>query len=138
MNSFEIIEKVPTPKEYMDLRKAANMTPRELEGAKKGLGNELFSVVLIDKRKRKTIGMGRVIGDGGTVFQICDMAVISAYQKQGGGKMIMDALMTFIEEQDIDRAYVNLIADVDNFYEKWGFKPTAPESKGMYLRTKKL
>ena len=108
MNSFEIIEKVPTPKEYMDLRKAANMTPRELEGAKKGLGNELFSVVLIDKRKRKTIGMGRVIGDGGTVFQICDMAVISAYQKQGGGKMIMDALMTFIEEQDIDRAYVNL------------------------------
>ena len=138
MNSFEIIEKVPTPKEYMDLRKAANMTPRELEGAKKGLGNELFSVVLIDKKKRKTIGMGRVIGDGGTVFQICDMAVISAYQKQGGGKMIMDALMTFIEEQDIDRAYVNLIADVDNFYEKWGFKPTAPESKGMYLRTKKL
>ena len=82
--------------------------------------------------------MGRVIGDGGTVFQICDMAVISTYQNKGGGKMIMDALMTFIEEQDIDRAYVNLIADVDNFYEKWGFKPTAPEAKGMYLRTKKL
>ena len=138
MNSFEIIEKVPTLKDYMYLREAANMEPRDLEGAKKGLGNELFSVVLIDKEERKTIGMGRVIGDGGTVFQICDMAVISTYQKQGGGKMIMDALMTFIEEQDIDRAYVNLIADVDNYYEKWGFKPTAPESKGMYLRTKKL
>tara|TARA_B100000902_G_scaffold26108_1_gene31370 strand:+ start:3858 stop:4274 length:417 start_codon:yes stop_codon:yes gene_type:complete len=138
MNSFEIIEKVPTPKEYMYLRKAANMAPRDLESAKKGLGNELFSVMLIDKEKKETIGMGRVIGDGGTVFQICDMAVISTYQKKGGGKMIMDALMTFIEEQDIDRAYVNLIADVDNFYEKWGFKPTAPEAKGMYLRTKKL
>tara|TARA_S200000501_G_C20553347_1_gene625440 strand:+ start:264 stop:680 length:417 start_codon:yes stop_codon:yes gene_type:complete len=138
MNSFEIIEKVPTPKMYMYLRKAANMSPRDLESAKKGLGNELFSVILIEKEKRETIGMGRVIGDGGTVFQICDMAVISTYQNQGGGKMIMDALMTFIEEQDIDRAYVNLIADVDNFYEKWGFKPTAPEAKGMYLRTKKL
>lgn len=138
MNSFEIIEKVPTPKEYMYLRKAANMAPRDLESAKKGLGNELFSVMLIDKEKKETIGMGRVIGDGGTVFQICDMAVISTYQKKGGGKMIMDALMTFIEEQDIDRAYVNLIADVDNFYEKWGFKPTAPEAKGMYLRTKRL
>ena len=138
MNSFEIIEKVPTPKEYMYLRKAANMAPRDLESAKKGLGNELFSVMLIDKEKKETIGMGRVIGDGGTVFQICDMAVISTYQKKGGGKMIMDALMTFIEEQDIDRAYVNLIADVDNFYEKWGFEPTAPEAKGMYLRTKKL
>ena len=138
MNSFEIIEKVPTPEEYMYLRKAADMAPRDLESAKKGLGNELFSVMLIDKEKRETIGMGRVIGDGGTVFQICDMAVISTYQNQGGGKMIMDALMTFIEEQDIDRAYVNLIADVDNFYEKWGFKPTGPEAKGMYLRTKKL
>lgn len=138
MNSFEIIEKVPTLKDYMYLREAANMEPRDLEGVKKGLGNELFSVVLIDKEERKTIGMGRVIGDGGTVFQICDMAVISTYQNQGGGKMIMDALMTFIKEQKIDRAYVNLIADVDNFYEKWGFRPTAPESKGMYLRTKKL
>lgn len=138
MNSFEIIEKVPTPKEYMHLRKAANMTPRELEGAKKGLGNELFSVVLIDKRKRKTIGMGRVIGDGGTVFQICDMTVVSEWQNQGGGTMIMNALMSFIEKQNVDRAYINLIADVDNFYEKWGFKPTEPESKGMYLRTKKL
>tara|TARA_Y100001980_G_C14320648_1_gene141505 strand:- start:59 stop:475 length:417 start_codon:yes stop_codon:yes gene_type:complete len=138
MNSFEIIEKVPTPEEYIYLRKAADMAPRDLESAKKGLGNELFSVMLIDKEKRETIGMGRVIGDGGTVFQICDMAVISTYQNQGGGKMIMDALMTFIKEQDIDRAYVNLIADVDNFYEKWGFKPTAPEAKGMYLRTKKL
>ena len=138
MNSFEIIEKVPTPKEYMHLRKAANMTPRELEGAKKGLGNELFSVVLIDKRKRKTIGMGRVIGDGGTVFQICDMAVISEWQNQGGGTMIMNALMAFIQKQNVDRAYINLIADVNNFYEKWGFKLTDPESKGMFLRTKKL
>ena len=59
MNSFEIIEKVPTPKEYMDLRKAANMTPRELEGAKKGLGNELFSVVLIDKKKKKNHWNGK-------------------------------------------------------------------------------
>ena len=46
--------------------------------------------------------------------------------------------MEFIEEKKIDRAYINLIADVNNFYEKWGFKPTDPESKGMYLRTSKL
>ena len=138
MNSFEIKEKVPTPEKYMSLRKSANMTPRNLEGAAKGLGNELFSVLLINKENEEVIGMGRVIGDGGTVFQICDMTVVSEWQNQGGGTMIMNALMSFIERQNVDRAYINLIADVDNFYEKWGFKPTDPESKGMYLRTKKL
>ena len=49
--------------------------------------------------------------------------------------MIMDALMRFIEELNIADAYVNLIADVDGFYEKWGFKPTRPSSKGMFLKT---
>ena len=103
-----------------------------------GVCNALFSVLLINKKNEEIIGMGRIIGDGGTVFQICDMAVISKLQKQGGGTMIMNALMAFIQKQNVDRAYINLIADVNNFYEKWGFKPTEPESKGMYLRTKKL
>ena len=138
MNTFEVIEKVPTPEKYMYLRKAANMTPRNIEGVAKGLGNELFSVLLINKENEEIIGMGRIIGDGGTVFQICDMTVVSEWQNQGGGTMIMNALMAFIEKQNVDRAYINLIADVDNFYEKWGFKSTDPESKGMFLRTKKL
>ena len=138
MKFFEIKEKVPTPEEYMTLREAANMTPRNIKGAAKGLGNELFSVLLINKENEEIIGMGRIIGDGGTVFQICDMAVISEWQIHGGGTMIINAFMAFIEKQNVDRAYINLIADVDNFYEKWGFKPTDQESKGMYLRTKKL
>ena len=122
----------------MYLREASGMPPRTIEGAKKGLGNELYSVLLVNEEDNETIGMGRLVGDGGTVFQICDMAVIVKFQNKGGGTMIMNALMEFIEEKKIDTAYINLIADVDNFYEKWGFKPTDPESKGMYLRTSKL
>ncbi|MFB6359775.1 MAG: N-acetyltransferase, partial [Halobacteriales archaeon] len=30
---------------------------------------------------------------------------------------------------------VNLMADVDGFYERFGFEETRPASKGMYLRT---
>ena len=138
MSLFKIIEEVPSPETYMYLREASKMPPRTLEGAKKGLGNELYSVLLVDEEANETIGMGRIVGDGGTVFQICDMAVIVKFQNKGGGTMIMNALMEFIEGKKVDRAYINLIADVDNFYEKWGFKPTDPESKGMYLRTKKL
>ena len=138
MCSFKIIEEVPSPETYMHLREASGMPPRTIEGAKKGLGNELYSVLLVNEEDNETIGMGRLVGDGGTVFQICDMAVIVKFQNKGGGTMIMNALMEFIEEKKIDRAYINLIADVNNFYEKWGFKPTDPKSKGMYLRTSKL
>ena len=28
--------------------------------------------------------MGRVVGDGGTIFVICDMMVIESFQKKGG------------------------------------------------------
>ena len=99
MCSFKIIEKVPSPETYMYLRDASGMPPRTIEGAKKGLGNELYSVLLVNEEDNETIGMGRLVGDGGTVFQICDMAVIVKFQNKGGGTMIMNALMEFIEEK---------------------------------------
>ena len=80
--------------------------------------------------------MGRVVGEGGTVFHICDMVIKPEWQKKGGGTMIMDALMNYIKGQNVPDAYVNLIADVDGFYDKWGFEPTEPRAKGMYLKTK--
>ena len=46
MCSFKIIEKVPSPETYMYLREASEMPPRTIEGAKKGLGNELYSVLV--------------------------------------------------------------------------------------------
>jgi len=30
---------------------------------------------------------------------------------------------------------VNFLADVDGFYEQFGFEETCPASKGMYFRT---
>ena len=42
MCSFKIIEKVPSPETYMYLREASGMPPRTIEGATKGLGNELY------------------------------------------------------------------------------------------------
>ncbi|MFQ3343794.1 MAG: GNAT family N-acetyltransferase [Candidatus Poseidoniales archaeon] len=125
---------VPSPKDYMDLRASAGMTPRSLNGAKKGLGNEIFSVIIKIKETDEIIGMGRIIGDGGTVFQICDMAVKPEWQNKGAGTMIMDSIMNYIEENAEENAYVNLLADVNGFYEKWGFKPTSPNSIGMNFR----
>jgi len=135
VNIFQIEKGTPSAEEFLSLRNSVEMGTRSLEGVKKGLGNELCSVVLYVKDSKELVGMGRVVGDGGTVFHICDMVVKPEWQKKGGGAMIMDALMSFIEEQGVSEAYVNLIADVDGFYEKWGFKPTLPRSKGMFLKS---
>ena len=125
---------VPSPKDYMALRASAGMSPRSFNGAKKGLGNEIFSVILKVKETEEIVGMGRIVGDGGTVFQICDMAVKIEWQNKGGGTMIMNSLMDYIKEKAEEKAYINLLADVNGFYEKWGFKPTSPDSIGMSFK----
>ena len=135
MDIFQIEIGVPSVEEFLSLRDSVDMGTRSLEGVRKGLGNELCGILLYVKDSEELVGMGRVVGDGGTVFHICDMVVKPEWQKKGGGTMIMDGLMDFIEGLDISNAYVNLIADVDGFYEKWGFKPTHPRSKGMFLKS---
>ena len=110
------------------------MRGRTIEGAAKGLGSELFSVILRVTETGEAVGMGRIVGDGGTVFHISDMAVDENWQRRGGGTMIMDSLMEYVRREATSMSYINLMADVDGFYEGWGFKPTIPNSRGMFLR----
>ena len=72
---FLIEAGVPDVETYLKLRESAGMRPRTHSGASKGLGSELFSVILRLEDSGEAVGMGRVVGDGGTVFHICDMAV---------------------------------------------------------------
>ena len=131
---FTIEVSVPSPETYIRIREEAGMNPRSTEGAIKGLGSELYSVILRLDETGEEIGMGRVVGDGGTVFHICDMAVLKNWQGKGGGSMIMDALMDYIIQEAPPLSYVNLMADIDGFYDKWGFTPTLPNSRGMSLK----
>ena len=131
---FNIEKGAPDPETFLRLRAAAGMRPRSVKGASKGLGQELFSVVLRLEKSGEIVGMGRIVGDGGTIFVICDMMVIESFQKKGGGTMIMDAIMGYLLEEAQPNSYINLMADVDGFYEKWGFEPSLPRSRGMVLR----
>ena len=131
---FNIEEGAPDTETFLRLRAAAGMRPRSVKGASKGLGQELFSVVLRLEKSGEIVGMGRIVGDGGTIFVICDMMVIESFQKKGGGTMIMDAIMGYLLEEAPPNSYINLMADVDGFYEKWGFEPSLPRSRGMVLR----
>ncbi len=80
--------------------------------------------------------MGRLVGDGGTACQVVDIYVLSAWQDKGIGKLIMQDIMNFIENELSETCYISLIADgeASKLYEKFGFKNTLPESRGMFLK----
>ena len=136
MTMFIVDESTPSPEEFLSLRNSANMGHRSIKGVNKGLGNELFAVRLLDISSNHIVGMGRVVGDGGTVYHICDMVIRPEWQKKGGGTLIMNSIMNYISNQNTPDAYVNLMADVQGFYEKWGFVKSSPKSEGMFLKSK--
>lgn len=123
----------PKVKDYCQLRKNAGMSVKSEAAAKKGLANACFNITIYDDNQ--LIGMGRVIGDGGTAFQIIDIAVEPAYQGKGYGRNILEEIMSYIESVKEKGTYVSLIADypADKLYEKFGFQTTEPKSGGMYL-----
>src|SRR5579863_9749922 len=73
MQGIEILLGPPTAEEFVALRAAAGMKERKVASAEKGILNSLFWITL--RSQGKLIGMGRVVGDGGTVVQITDIAV---------------------------------------------------------------
>ena len=132
---YDLRERVATPEEFQRLRAAADMTARSREAVERGLPNSLYGVVVVDEPSGETVGMGRVVGDDGAVYHVSDMAVDPDHQRRGLGTAIMEALLGYIEGTAPPRAYVNLMADVDGFYERFGFEETRPASKGMHYRT---
>lgn len=133
-DEYAVHERLPTPGEFRALREAAGMTPRSVEGVERGLPSSLFGAIVVHRPTGETVGMGRVVGDGGTVYHVCDMAVHPDHQRRGLGTLVMEAIEGFVERDAPPGAYVNLMADVDGFYERFGYTETRPASKGMYRR----
>jgi ribosomal protein S18 acetylase RimI-like enzyme len=80
-----------------------------------------------------TVGMGRLIGDGGWYFHVVDMAVLPEHQRRGLGDLILTELLARIRRDAPEGAYVTLLADPPGrkLYAKHGFSDTAPASVGM-------
>ncbi|RYJ14424.1 N-acetyltransferase [Halogeometricum borinquense] len=137
-NDYELVRDVPDAETFCALREAAGMSPRSLDGARRGLPNSVFGVRVESGSEsgdgREVVGMARIVGDGGTVYQITDMVVHPEHQGEGLGTAMMDELVAYLDREAPEYAYVNLMADIDGFYERWGFEPTAPASRGMYRR----
>ncbi|KQW31427.1 GNAT family acetyltransferase [Rhizobium sp. Root274] len=129
-SAYRIELRVPAVDDYMRLRREAGLSPFSREAAEKGLPNSIFGVSLM--LDNETVGMGRIIGDGGCFFQVTDIAILPEHQGRGLAKWIMAALSEFIATLP-KTAYVSLIADVpaNKLYAQFGFDETAPRSVGM-------
>lgn len=129
-DTYQLSEETPAAEDYLRLRIVTGLSPKSAEGAAIGLPRTIFGVVV--RHSGHAVGMGRVIGDGGLMLQVTDIAVDPSHQGRGIGKAIVGRIAEFLETLP-DGAYVSLIADGEahRLYGQFGFSPTAPKSIGM-------
>lgn len=130
----ELALQVPAPAEYCALRIQDGLSPMSEAAAAVGLPGSWCAVCV--RQDGELIGMGRVVGDGGLFFLVVDIAVTPSMQGRGLGRRIMAALMAQLHARAPVGALVSLLADggASRLYESFGFRFSAPRSRGMLLR----
>ena len=133
-SDYRIEKQTPPLEDFLRLRKITGLTVYSEEAAREGLKGTIAAATIY--YGDQVVGIGRLVGDGGCVFVICDIAIDPAHQGKGLGKAIMASLMDYVRSELKSKAYVSLIADLpaDKLYEQFGFEPTAPASIGMAFR----
>ncbi|WP_010252160.1 GNAT family N-acetyltransferase [Acetivibrio cellulolyticus] len=132
---IEFVNELPSVEEYKFLRSSVGWNIVNDEGAvKKGIEGSLYCVLAKDGDK--TVGIGRVVGDGGIMFTIVDIIAIPEYQGCGIGKTIVKNIMDWIEKNCVKGTRIMLCAAEgrESFYEQFGFikRPTSGYGAGMH------
>lgn len=133
---MEINKQQPTAIDYCKLRISSGMGPKNEKNAKIALENSIFIVSLWEEDT--LIGLGRIIGDGAISYTVTDIMVDKAYQGLGYGKVIMQHIDKYFEDNTDEDAYIMLIANkpANHLYEKFHFVSTEPKSCGMLRKVK--
>jgi GNAT superfamily N-acetyltransferase len=121
-------------------RQSVHWSDKPLHQFKKALENSLFSVAAVCDGK--TVGIGRLIGDGVTDWYLKDIIIHPDYQGKGIGRALMEYLLRHITDNSLPETTVtiSLLAakGKEPFYEKLGFRvrPNDHEGAGMlqYLK----
>jgi len=120
---------LPEVDEYCDLRIATGLSAMDRVAAKTALPRSLHAVTIRDGER--LVAMGRVVGDGLHV-QVVDIAVAPDRQGEGLSRTVMEDIMGYIDTLP-PSTIVNLFADIDWLYQKFGF--VVPDhTTGMSLR----
>ena len=118
--------------DYIKLRKTADWKDISRRQAKAGLKNSVYA--LSAKIGNKTVGMARIVGDGGYVMLIVDVVVLPEYRGAGIGTEMMKNVMEFIHNsvKDGEGVMAQLMSAKgrENFYKRFGFKPRPDDTFG--------
>ena len=119
--NYQIIEKLPSPEEYLYLRQLVGWNLLERDVVEKALPASLYCVCAVVDRT--VIGMARIIGDGGLAYYIQDVIVIPEYQRKGIGTQLMNKIMEYIRTNAYNNSVVGLMAakGKEPFYTRYGF-----------------
>ncbi len=130
-----------TENEYNFLRKSVGWPELPARQAHQSINNSVYFVAA--KHENKTIGMTRVVGDGGYIAYFADVIVLPEYQGLGIGKTMMNMALQSIKDSmcEGETVFVNLMAakGKEPFYRKLGFvdRPNETHGAGMTQYLKK-
>lgn len=109
-----------------------------LEQTKLAMEHTLFRLSVFDKDK--IVAMARVIGDMGLDYYIKDVVVRPEYQNKGIGRMLINKLLKFINDNGIRGTgiFIELCALPDKipFYEQFGFDADEAQRLKMMYQVK--
>ena len=132
MNTKYVIKNAAvSPDDYNELREKSGIGNRKSkENVKVAIENSLFITAIYDGDK--LIAMARVVGDGAISLVVTDVMVDVDYQSNGLGKILMNEINKYLDENYDEDSYIILLANTpyDKFYEKFNFKEF-PNKKGM-------
>lgn len=117
----EIVERLPTVAEYIELRRAVEWKIPVIDAVEEALRRTTCSAVA--EVGGQAVGMGRVVGDGSLYSVVVDLVVEPSHQRQGIGSSILAVLERQVGSSSAT-GVVQLVADTDvaSFYEPLGYK----------------
>ncbi len=118
--------------DYNNLRDLAGWGMIPEKQALAGLNRSDF--VIAAKDGDRTIGMSRVLTDGGCVALILDVVVHPEYQGKGIGSTLMKAVMNFINNRialgEVSHICLMAAKGKEGFYKKFGFEERPNDYRG--------
>lgn len=103
---------------------------RDIQNLKKSMENSLLITSAWDGDK--LVGIARATGDGVFNATIWDVAVKPQYQKQGIGKLIVNSMLTKLDDCGIPLITLYTTCTKKSFYSKLGFEHNFSKVMGMY------
>lgn len=131
-----LADNVLRAEEFVMLRTKVGLLETPVEQAQKAIDNSLFVVSAV--HEGRTIGMGRLVGDGVMYWYLQEIVVLPEYQRQGIGTRIVKRLIRYVEENGIagTKMTIGLVAakGKEPFYETLGFTMLPNEVTGAGMK----